>query len=364
MASAGLNFANLTPSNGAVRELRELVFLALADVESIGGQVNFLPSQKRGDKVGFVGEFGMLGVPASGCDPTYGNDLISTSEKTWDIGEWEIAEGICYADIQGTLAKAALKTKTSVDDLTGTEYMDEFLAPRLERAIKKLYNRVGWFGDKAASVYSSSNTSGTLKEGQNAKNFTIADGLWKRVFAGVTDGSIARVTVGANSQTTIAAQKTGIAADGVASGIVESMITSAPAVLRQQSGLRIYMTQALADALTLDYRHNNKGSDLQWSALTDGISTAQFAGVEIVAMPFWDEIIQVSLKNTTNANAWDKPFRAILSIKDNLIVGSESADEVAEISIHFDQKDRKNYIYAKDTIGTLIAQNNLVVAAY
>ena len=82
MASAGLNFANLTPSNGAVRELGELVFLALADVESIGGQVNFLPSQKRGDKVGFVGEFGMLGVPASGCDPTYGNDLISTSEKT------------------------------------------------------------------------------------------------------------------------------------------------------------------------------------------------------------------------------------------------------------------------------------------
>lgn len=364
MASSGLNFANLTPSNGAVQDLRELIFLALADVDSLGGQVNFLPDQLNGKKVGFVGEFGMLGKAASGCNPEYGNDLISTAEKTWAIAEWQIAESICYSDLTGTLAKAALRRKTSIDDLTGTEYMDEFLSPRLERAIKKLAQRVAWFGDTAATVYSGTNTSGTLKEGQTAAHFTIADGFWKRVFAGVTAGKINRVTVSANSANSISAQKSAIKTAGAATGIVEDMILAAPAVLRQQGGLRIYMTQALADALTIDYRHNNVGSDLQWSALADGIKTAVYAGVEIWAMPYWDEIIQNSLKNTTNVNAYALPYRAILTIQDNLLVGTESKNETAEISIYFDQKDRKNYIYAKDTIGTLIAQEDLVVTAY
>lgn len=364
MASTGLNFTNLTPSNGAVQELKELIFLALSNVDSLGGLVNFLPGQQHGKKVGFVGEFGMLGKAATGCSPEYGNDLISTSEQTWDIQEWAIAESICYSDLTGTLVKAALRTKTAVDDLTGTQYIDEFVAPRLERAIKKLYLRFAFFGDKDATVYSAENTDGTLKPGQDAGHFTLIDGLWKRAFAAVTAGTMKRVTVSANAATTIAAQKSAILGAGVATGLVEEMIMEAPAVLRQQGGLRLYVSQALADALTLDYRRNNKGSDLQWKALTEDIRTAQYAGVEVVAMPSWDEIIQGSLQNTTNTGAYDLPYRAMLTIQDNLLVGSESENEVAQIDIFFDHKDRKNYLYVKDTIGTLIAQNDLMVVAY
>lgn len=364
MASSGINFSALTPSNGAVQELKELIFLALADVESLGGQVNFIPAQHNGDKVGFVGEFGMLGKADTGCDPEYGNDLISTGEKTWDIADVVIAESICYKDLEGTLAKAALRAKVKKADLTGTEYIDEFVAPRLERAAKKAFQRIAWFADKAATVYSSSNTSGTLKAGQDAGHFTMTDGFWKRAFDGVTGGTIKRVTVAANAQTTIAAQKSAILTAGVASGIVENMILEAPAVLRQQGGLRIYMTQAMADALTLDYRHNNVGSDLQWNALQEGIKTAVYGGVEIWAMPYWDEVIQTSLMNNTNTGAYALPYRAMLTIQDNLLVGSESADEAKELEITFDSRTRKNYLYFLDSIGTLIAQDDLMVVAY
>lgn len=364
MASAGLNFTNLTPSNGAVQELKELIFLALADVEGLGGLVNFIPGQVNGHKVGFIGDFGMLGKASSGCNPEYGTDLISTSEKTWDIAEWEIAEKICYSDLKGTLAQLALKTKTSVDDLTGTEYMDGVLAPRIERAVKKLAQRIVWFSDKDATVYSAENTDGTLKPGQDAGHFTMTDGFWKRAFAAVAGGTMKRVTVAANAATSIAAQKAAIKGAGVAMGIIEEMITEAPAVLRQQDGLRIYVSQALADALTLDYRHQNVGSDLQWNALKDGIRTTVYAGVEIIAMPYWDEIIQNSLQNTTNTSAYELPYRAVLTIKDNLLVGSESENEAAEVEVNFDNITRYNHIFAKDTLGTLFAQDDLAVVAY
>lgn len=365
MASAGINFNNLTPSNGAIQSLRELIFLALVDVETIGNLVKFMPKQKHGDKLGFVGEFGLLGKAHQGCDPTYANDLVNTSEKTWDIKRWEIAEALCYADLEGTVAALALKTKTNVADLTGTEYMDEIVAPLLERAVKKLILRFAFFGDKNASTYDpDDHTTGTLKPGVDAGYFNLINGFFQQIFAGVAAGTISRVVVDANTKTTSALQKAAIKTAGAATGIMDELIESASPVLRQLTGKRIYVTQALADALAADIKANNKGSELQWEAIFDGITKTTYNGIEVVALPFWDEIIQGYLQNNTNVGAWDKPYRAIFTIKDNLLVGSESEDAVADINIFFDQKTKKNYIDAMDTIGALIGQDNLINVAY
>ena len=35
MASTGLNFSNLTPDNGAIKDLKRLIFLAVTDPESL-----------------------------------------------------------------------------------------------------------------------------------------------------------------------------------------------------------------------------------------------------------------------------------------------------------------------------------------
>ena len=85
MASTGLNFSNLTPDNGAIKDLKRLIFLAVTDPESLGKIFNFLPKQKHGEKVGFIGEFGMVGKASQGCNPTFGTSVLATSEKEWDI---------------------------------------------------------------------------------------------------------------------------------------------------------------------------------------------------------------------------------------------------------------------------------------
>lgn len=365
MASSGLDLSNLTPDNGAIKSLSQLIFLAAMDPDRLGNLVNFLVRQEHGKKVGFVGEFGLIGKKAQGCDPTYGNDLISTGEKEWDIKEWEVAEQICYKDLESTVAKVALNKGTSIDDVTSTDYMDDIVEPRLNLAITKLIMRLAFFGDKDATTYaSSSNESGTIKEGVSADYFNVTDGLWKHIFKGVTEEKITRVEIAANNQTSPALQKQEFKKAGIATGILDSMIESAKMVLRQQVGQTIYMTQLFADALSADIKANNKGSELQWESIFLGITRTTYNGVTIYAVPFWDEIIQSCLKNTTNKDAWDKPYRAIYTVKDNLLVGTESEDELAEVEIFFDQKTRYNHIFAKDTLGTLVAQEDLMVVAF
>ena len=125
----------------------------------------------------------------------------------------------------------------------------------------------------------------------------------------------------------------------------------------------IYITQSLRDALDWDIINNNKGSELQWTAIFDGIAKTTYKGVELLAIPFWDEIIR-STETVTGGKAWNKPHRALYTVKENLLVGSESENEIAELDIWFEKKDQVNYILAKDTIGTLIGQDDLLQVAF
>lgn len=360
MASTGLNFSNLTPDNGAVRDLRKLIFKAVLGVDQIGALVNVLPGQKHGAKVGFVGEFGLIGKASSKCNPEFGNDVIATDEATWDIPEWEVAEKICYADLEGTLAQVGMRTGTDIADLTGTDYVDYVIMPRLELAIRKMLMRFVWFGDKSAANVAD---GGVIKAGVSPDYFKVTDGLWKRIFAVVAADSARHTTIAANAQTTWANQKSAFRSSGVATGVMDALISDAPLVLREQSNGVIYITQVFKDALDADIRANNKGSELQWESLFDGIKKTSYNGIDVVVIPFWDEIIQ-NYEATSNSGQYNKPFRAVYTIKDNLLAGTESESELAAINIWFNMDEQMNKILAKDKIGTLIAQADLIQAAY
>ena len=52
---AGINFESLTPKNGAVQDLAELIFLELQEDDKLGQLVTFMTRQENGMKLGFVG---------------------------------------------------------------------------------------------------------------------------------------------------------------------------------------------------------------------------------------------------------------------------------------------------------------------
>lgn len=353
---AGIDFSSLTPKNGAVQELAELIFLELIEDDKLGQLVTFMPNQENGKKLGFVGKAGLLGKKAKGCDPEYAKHLVQTSEKTWDLQEWEIAEVVCYKELENTIAEYFAANGSDMADLTSSEYMQQVVRPILEQAIRDLMIRFAFFGDK--------NAEGTLKDDVDPEYFNLIDGIFKQLFTGVTEGKTKRVVIDANTKTTIDAQYEAMSQPGAATGVLNKLITDTPMKLRRMKDRVFIVTQAFADKLNFDIQENNKGSELQWESIFDGIQKTTYQGITLIAVPQFDEIIQDYLKNTTNANAYDKPFRVIYGAKGNFRVGSKSSETVADVKVTFDDVTRKNYLYAADTLGALVLAEEYAAVAY
>lgn len=353
---AGINFESLTPKNGAVQDLAELIFLELQEDDKLGQLVTFMTRQENGKKLGFVGKAGLLGKKAKGCDPEYAKNLVQASEKTWTLEEWEIAEEICYKELENTIAEHFAANGSDMADLTSSDYMEKVVRPLLEQAIRDLIVRLVFFGDTEAE--------GSLKAGVDAEYFNLFDGIWKQLFVAVTAGKTTRVSVEANTKTTVAAQYEAMRQPGAATGVLNSLIINTPMKLRTMADRVFIVTQAFADMLNLDIQENNKGSELQWESIFAGIQKSTYQGITLIAVPQFDEIIQDYLKNSTNADAYDKPFRVIYGAKGNFRAGTKSAETLADLQITFDKKDRKNYIYAADTLGALVLAEEYAAVAY
>lgn len=356
MASVGLDFSNITPDNGAVREVNKLVFKEVLQADRIGSLLDIHRNVYNGDKLDLIGEFGLLGLKGTGCSPEYGNDAIATEEKTWDIEAWQIAEALCYADVESTLVKYTLESGTNIADMTANDYLDEVVVPRLELALMKMYIRIAFFGDTDADTTAN---GGILKVGVNKNYFTLIDGIFKQLYAGVTAGDTPRVTISANAELTKSAQINNINSQAV--DVLNDMIANAKPALRQASDQIIYVTQSFATGLEAQLLSSYYGSELQWQSLYGGIRETTYRGITIRVVPMFDEIIQ-SYEGT--ATAYNLPHRAIYTTKRNLALGVTGRDEFADLDIFFDRTTRLNHIYATDKIGAMVIDETMAVIAY
>ena len=356
MASVGLDFNNITPDNGAVRDLNRLVFKDVLTADRIGTLLNIFRNVYNGDKLGLIGEFGLVGLASEGCSPTWGNDEIDTDEKTWDIAAWQIAETLCYADVEDTLVKYTLESGTDIADLTDNDYMDEIVVPRLELAMMKMYIRLAFFSDKAAKNVTD---GGVIKDGVDVDYFNLIDGIWKQLFTIVAGDASKRVTISANAEVTKAAQINNISSQAV--DTLNDLIASASPALRQATDQIIYVTQSFADGLEAQLLASYYGSELHWESLFAGIRETTYRGIRLRVVPQWDEIIQ-NYEGT--ATAYNLPHRCIYTTQRNLALGVNGTDEFASLRITFDDNTLLNRIYATDKMGAMVVDSNMVVVAY
>lgn len=356
MASVGLDFTQITPDNGAVREVNKLVFLEVLQADRIGTLLDIHKDVYNGDKLGLIGEFGLLGKAGDGCSPTYGNDAINTDEKTWDIKAWQVAEQLCYEDVEATLVKYTLENGTNIADMTANEYLDEVIVPRLELALMKMYIRIAFFGDKNADTTAN---GGVLKVGTDKNYFTLINGIFKQLYAGVTAGTTKRVVIEANSEDTIAEQMNAISSQ--ACDVLDDMITNASPRLRQASNQVILVTQSFATGFETQLLKTYYGSELHWNDLFSGIRETTYRGIKIRVVPMFDEIIQ-NYEGT--ATAYNLPHRAIYTTEQNLALGVTGTDEFAKLDIFFDRTTRLNHIFATDKMGAMVVDESMAVIAY
>ena len=348
---------SLTPDNGAVKSLRDLLIMTNFLDENLERFFTLRQNVHNGDKLGWVGEMDDIGWAGSGCNPTYKDPNINFAEKEWSIGDWQIPLKWCYEGLENTIAEYCLKTGTDIGDLTSTEYMDYIVMPALDLAIKHMMWRFIWFGDTDAANVGS---SGQITDGVDVELFKTTDGFWKQLFAIGTENTSQKTEIAANSQTTTATQFSALKTESVAIGIFDSLLESADPRIASMDGAGIFCTKSLADALTMDLKNEYK-LILTWEQIFKGLDVTEYNGVPIYRVSIWDRFIQKYQNDGTKLNL---PHRAVFGSPSQLLVGTPANQLISDLDIWFERKERVNYLYSTGKLGCLIGEDNLFQIAY
>lgn len=300
---------------------------------------------------------GDVGEARSGCDPQYSKVNVTGIQKEWELGDWEIAKEICYDELENTIAEDSLNTGTDRAYLQDTPYWDQVLMPLLEKAMKEMFWRIVWFGDKDAKNIAD---GGILKAGINPKLFNMCDGLWKRLQAIIAANPNQHTEIAANAATTYLDQKNGILVPGTAIKIFDTLLADADSRIFDKPGSAIFCTNSMFKALRTDLVERYGKTTMPFENVATGITLSEYDGRTIIALDIWDRLIK---KFEDTGTALNCPHRAIVCSPDNLFVGTNDKDKIASLSVHFNDKDRKNYIYAASKIGTLVGEDELVQVA-
>lgn len=345
-------FDKFTVDNGAIRDLRELLHDTMYNDPDIELVVSSETGVVNGKKLGRVHSIGDVGKNRSGCKPTYEKPVVIGTEKSWALGPWQIAEELCYAELENTLAKYGMNSGTEIGDLQNTPYWDHVLMPLLEKAIIEMFWRIVWFGDTDAKNIAD---SGIITDGVNIELFNMCDGLFKQLKAISADNPGQFTKIAANEETTYIKQKEAIRVPGVAIGIVDDMLSDCDSRIFDDTQAAIYMTNSLFKALRNDVK-KVQNLHLEVEQVASGIKLSEYDGHSIIVLDVWDRLIKKFENDGTKLNA---PYRALISTPNNLFVGTEDTQRVADLDVTFDKKDRMNYIFAQSNIGALVGEDAL-----
>lgn len=341
----------LEPENLA--SIKDAVQETFYNDEDFSSFVN-IQKVKEKDPIALLGEMEMVGKKGGGCDPTYEEKGIANSQKRWEFGQWEIPVKICYEAIKGTIGEYSLKTGTAIGDLTSTDFMTIF-ADALQRAMEQMIWRFGWLGDKEVAL--AGEGGGKLTAGLDVSNFNVCDGLFKRIF---TATATKHTAIAANSETTAALQISALRKSGAATTLVDTILMDADTRIVDDSDAVLLMTRSLADALTYDLKKTYHDI-MPWEKLFDGFEVATYNGVKIARVGIWDRMIKAYEKGETTINL---PHRAVFCNPKHLMIGTDADNLISDLDIWFDQKERRNYLYATGKIGTALLEEDMIYAAY
>ena len=340
-----------------IEELSEILFLSaikkgsLAEVATVKtGVVDNKPL------VAFDG-IGIIGKESKGCGQSFDKINIEGVEKRWSLKEWAVNKSICYKELEDTIVDFVKDSGITIEDLTESDYVKEILLPLIEKSMIEMMWRYAWFNDTAAATVSE---GGVITDGMDLEYFTLNDGLFKRIFAIMAEKPAQHVAIAANGAETITKQRGELYTKGVPTNIMDKMIAAKSPKLSGKNKVSFKMTEAFADALAWDLKQCNSG-DLVFTETREGVKIAKYGGYEVLVVPMWDYLIAKFEDNGTTLN---KPYRVILSSKDDLLVGTGSEDSLAQFKYGYDEKAGDNWFRAKDTGVTLTFEDDLIFAAY
>jgi hypothetical protein len=210
----------------------------------------------------------------------------------------------------------------------------------------------------AITTAGGTDTAGLLASA-NVKFFDSINGLFKKIKAEVTSGAIKKYSITKNAAATTALQALA-AAESIT--IFEGVWAKADPRLKADPRKVMMVTNSLFE----NYRQflQDKGTPYDITLTTNGFSELKWNGVPIRNMEtIWD------LNNTYFAEgevglAGLEPHKALLTVPDNIPVGTLNEGDFDTIEAFYDQIKRENYMAYGFTLDAQVLEGYMAVVAY
>jgi hypothetical protein len=128
----------------------------------------------------------------------------------------------------------------------------------------------------------------------------------------------------------------------------------------ERSNLVYITTKSLADQYWLE-RTGASGIEMAYQRTESGMDKLMFNGIDVIPFNFLDRIIRTYFKET---GAYVYPHRAILTTKDNLMIGTASVGSLGELDGFHDKKAKDYNVDWGAAFDAKIGLDYKIVAAY
>ena len=307
-------------------------------------------------QIPFYGLYGMVGKKATGsCAVMDETKAIVATEKFWDPMLISFRLTHCQEDINQLFKmwKRAQSALATWEDMVNDQVA--FLADRVVDATLEAIFRITSFADTSENVIAS---GGNLTAGTTIAYFTMLDGLWNQLIAGVAAGTVPRITINENGGASYTAQ------DNLASGrcllAMREMYDELDARAVLEGGNVYQMTYSLfrnwlsyledkSLAFTLDRTEVGK------------VTQMSYRGIPIVVRYDWDRNIRASFDD---GSAYYLPHRMLLGPINNVPIGTSDESDMDSFDMFYDKTTKKHYTDVAFYIDCKLLSNYMAAVAY
>ena len=335
-------------SKELVREANQAIFTEAYGNATLTDIHEIVQDIKVSKQIVFVGGLSnMLGKGTNECNTDESTNAIPMSQKVWTPADVSDRLSFCWKALEDTFWAYALKT--------GVEKAD------VSEALLEMIYRIAHFNDTAADNVSG---GGVITNGTDLAYFNKIDGIWKQLFS-IVGADADRLTDGVidtrNQGASYAAQKfdSTDTANMEVSKQLQEMSFEADERLTAMNGVQIIVTKSIGD----QYKRELTRAGLSYSTerLENGMEMLKSDGLEVLVFSLWDRIIKAYEDNGTTYNL---PHRALMTVKENIPIGTADAMSFGEFDVFYDKTEKKTFVDIATTIDAKVLEDHLVQVAY
>lgn len=293
-------------------------------------------------------------VDSSDCAVTDCDVTNTFSEHTWELGLIECRLGICLKSFDEDFLvffNAYKATEAGGADIDMTSLMMKFITDKFVDNMELASWRASYFADKAL-----------------APNpfFDKIDGIFVQLQA----GGGGQIDVTQNAGATFTAQA--ITGEEVYNYLTLMYNQASALEWFDPTQMEYRVTRSMASAL-VNYLNTSNIEKLNCACIDPVTAVAspvfmldglRFNGIPVLTITEWDNIINYSatLNGGGGGNARVNPHRAILSIRENLLIGTTQDSTLNSFDMWFSKDDKKVYIEGSSYLGGGVPTDRYILA--